>query len=843
MHWVQKPATLEHGRLLARTVFPALLFCAITAVLAVTATAQSDERRVVRAVASNFAPFAVFEDGEATGYSVEILRELAGIASWDLTITQVDNPAEALKMMEAGEADLHPNLVRTPARERVADFTEPLGVMRVVAIIDPTRHDITRIDQATGYRMGYVRGAATGSMIPDDAPYIPVEIPTNAELQLRFLDGSIDGVISTRSAFLRQARQIGFEQRTAVLTPDLRSSSWGIAVAQGSVGLLEETEAALAELSTLPRFTEIREGWFGTNPERRNLWPLYALAIGSIVAALLAGVVLWHARSRAKSQQSWLLRRGVEQVLNAATNGIIGLSQDGVVQVINPAARHMLGGLNEPTPFDLPEDLTFLDAADLKPLAVEKTPVARALAGEHLHGETNLMARMNHRSHRYAKVTSASVENSEANIHTVLVIEDVSEQEVVRQQVERASRLDALGQLTGGIAHDFNNLLATIQYSVELALRHIKDQEATSLLEMALGSVNRGAALSRRLLAFARRQPGLAQSRDVDRIRDDFMALIKPTIEKTIDVEFTVERPDIWVYCDQGQLENALLNLVLNSRDAIIGSGEGNTIRISARALTDPVSNKPTVPVSSHAYRASALALERREDSQRQDNHAYRYVEFAVTDNGPGMTDEVKRRAVDPFFSTKDSTSGTGLGLSIVYGFVQQAGGELRLYSDIGKGTTVQLMLPRGTSEGRRESPVPREAAARGEGETILVVEDEIFLLDLMSQSLTSLGYEVSSTSSGDEAKALLDSGRRFDIILTDVVMPGELGGFELAAYARTVDPQVGIVYMSGYTGYSDNQMGGVIAPLLPKPCPESTLARTLKEVLGKSSVPQEVVD
>ena len=528
-------------------------------------------------------------------------------------------------------------------------------------------------------------------------------------------------------------------------------------------------------------------------------------------------------------------QRMLKVVFQTAGSAIIAIDADMRVQALNDAARHVLGGIDNVAPFSWPTDICFLDPETLSPLDPDKDPVRRSLDGKKLMGELNLMTRKTKGQNRYVRVSSTPADTADG-VASVIVLEDVSEQEMTRQQMERASRLDALGQLTGGIAHDFNNLLATIQYSIDLAMRNIEPGHTRNLLNTALGSVDRGAALSRRLLAFARRQPGLAQSNLLETVRAEFMALVQPTIEETIEVSFEVEHTGMYVFCDQGQLENAILNLVLNSRDAIIRSGRGDKIMINARSVTDSASDEATLIQVDGPLRARDLLRENERDRSRDDEKLHRYVEIAVTDNGPGMTDEVRRRAVDPFFTTKDTNSGTGLGLSMVYGFVQQSGGELRLYSEVGQGTAVRMMLPRGTAVGSREGPVAREPALRGGGETILVVEDEPALLMLLSETVRALGYKVACASNGTEAMSIIDDGFDFDLLLTDIVMPGGMSGFALARNVRQLMPDIPIVYMSGYSGYDESEMGEVVAPMLPKPCPEPELSKQIHHELNRQA-------
>ncbi|PTX54798.1 PAS domain S-box-containing protein [Litoreibacter ponti] len=520
-------------------------------------------------------------------------------------------------------------------------------------------------------------------------------------------------------------------------------------------------------------------------------------------------------------------------VLDTVTAGIIGVSPDKQVLEINIAGRHMLGAISDETPFPWPEEIVFLEPEHLNTVDESADPVNRALAGEVLVGEVCQMSRKSSESDRYVKVSSRPIEDTLSPIKTVLVIDDISDLEQNRQQIERASRLDALGQLTGGIAHDFNNLLATIHYALQLSLTPEVPERPKRYLETALSAVKRGSTLTNRLLAFAKRQPGLAASRALKEVFNEFDELIRPTIEETIELRIQVpETKDLQVYCDLHQLENAMLNLVLNSRDALMRgdtSDREHKIIISARPVDELEVDTMRRSNKQGNYITPGMIEDHASDFARSDNKAYRYVQISVTDNGPGMSDEIKRRAIDPFFTTKRNNSGTGLGLSMVYGFVQQSDGELRIYSEEGHGTTVSLLLPRGTTENTREAPMDRLPLATGGGRRVLVVEDEPALLEMIKEMLVLLEYNVLTARSGREALKLAQDGEEFDLLLTDIVMPGGVGGFDLAKAMRKERPDLAIVYMSGYTGFTRSEMGNVEAPMVQKPCPPKNLTEAFE--------------
>ena len=538
------------------------------------------------------------------------------------------------------------------------------------------------------------------------------------------------------------------------------------------------------------------------------------------------------AEERAAKNVSQLLTK----IMNTTQSAIIAFDTAGEVASINSAGRHFLGGYSGGVPFSWPQEITFLDDATLTALEPSRNPIRRSLDGAALAGETFLMTRPSREDRRHVRVSSAPVDAEDEALSCVVILDDVTENEKRRQQVERSDRLDALGQLTGGIAHDFNNLLATVQYALQLAIEVQDDKRRGSYLQTALQSVERGADLTRRLLAFAKQQPGVAKTQDVSELIEEFQKLSTPLIESNITTEFELSEDNLLVFCDANQLVNALLNLVLNARDAILRSSIGGRITVKVRSVseinTDPTLQRERMD-SYIAGQQGAGRLIAREESA---NTSLRFIEFSVSDDGPGMSDDVKSRAIDPFFTSKSTNSGTGLGLSMVYGFAQQANGELRIYSEPEQGTTVRLLLPRGAADGGRENPVERLTGKTGNGESILIVEDEIGLLTMMHDLVSSLGYELSTARSAKDALELIEAEGGFDLVITDIVMPGGMNGFELARQVRETNPAAPIIFMSGYTGYSKADISEIDAPMLQKPCPPAELADAIALELAKAT-------
>jgi PAS domain S-box-containing protein len=396
---------------------------------------------------------------------------------------------------------------------------------------------------------------------------------------------------------------------------------------------------------------------------------------------------------------------------------------------------------------------------------------------------------------------------------------DISKRLEVEAQLRQAQRLESVGQLTGGIAHDFNNLLTVILGNAELLIELLADDDQLrSCAEMTRTAAERGAALTSRLLAFARRQALQPEVIDVNHMIGRMDELIRRTLGADIDIKIA-RGEDVWgTLVDPAQLEAALLNLCINARDAMPNGGRltietGNTwLDESYAAIHPEVEPGP-------------------------------YVLLAVTDTGTGIPSHVIDRIFEPFFTTKEVGKGSGLGLSMVYGFVKQSGGHVRLYSEVGRGTSVKIYLRRSDLVLDPEGEAPVRHETDGGSERILLVEDDDLVRAHVGGQLRLLGYEVDAVADGRAAIECLKR-HRFDLLFTDVVMPGGVDGRELAERARELDPDLRILFTSGYTEKAIVLHGRLDAnaQLLSKPYSRLELARKLRAILTPAQDQQPAV-
>ncbi|SDK09933.1 MULTISPECIES: hybrid sensor histidine kinase/response regulator [Bradyrhizobium] len=390
-------------------------------------------------------------------------------------------------------------------------------------------------------------------------------------------------------------------------------------------------------------------------------------------------------------------------------------------------------------------------------------------------------------------------------------VRDITAKRAAEEQLFQAQKMDSVGQLTGGIAHDFNNMLTVITGTIEILAEGVQDNPALAgIVKMIDDAANRAAQLTANLLAFARKQPLRPLKTDVNALVEEVVKLLLPTLGRQIEIETVFGEPGWPALVDRSQLSSALVNLAINGRDAMPDGG-----RLVLR--TNNVSFDP------HEAAANGLG-------------AGDYVVIEVADTGAGIPAAIRGRIFEPFFSTKQFGTGSGLGLSMVFGFAKQSAGNIVVFSEEGKGATFRIYLPKA-----HNGPSPQMAAAgdeemHGGNETILCVEDDDFVRDLVTVRLRSLGYTVISAPNAAEALALVNAGTAFDLLFTDIVMPGNMNGRQLAEKVAGLRRPLRVLYTSGNTFGVLSSNGGVGEGvlLLAKPYRKADLARMVRLSLDR---------
>ncbi|WP_128925440.1 CHASE3 domain-containing protein [Bradyrhizobium guangxiense] len=499
----------------------------------------------------------------------------------------------------------------------------------------------------------------------------------------------------------------------------------------------------------------------------------------------------------------------LQSTFHSMAEAVLVIDAEGNVLLSNPAAERMLlhrAGMNLGNLRAL-SDVFHGDG--LTPLKADELPSVRVLRGEQFEDLEMIVRPHSGNPPRHLMISGRPMLDGQGNISgAVLVYHDATTSRETERQLYQSQKLDAIGKLTGGVAHDFNNMLTVISGNTETLVESLKQQpELQRVARLIDDAAERCAELIQHLLAFARRQPLQPRNVEINGAIADIAKLLRPTLGEQIQVETVLEQGPMTAHIDPSRLTNAVLNMAINARDAMPNGGK---LLLETRRV-----------VLDEAY-AQANA----------DVVAGAYVMLAVSDTGTGMSPDIQLKAFEPFFTTKEVGKGSGLGLSMVYGFVKQSGGHIKIYSEEGHGTTIKLYLPPG--EGMTDATAVATPQAEGGAETIFVVEDDALVRNFVTAQLQSLGYKTVAAPDGKAALELIDAGQPFDLLFTDVVIPGGMSGRDLADEVAKRRPGLKVLYTSGYTDNAIVHHGklddGVL--LLTKPYRRNQLAEMIRKAL-----------
>lgn len=512
---------------------------------------------------------------------------------------------------------------------------------------------------------------------------------------------------------------------------------------------------------------------------------------------------------QALEAQVWARTRERDRLWNVSQDMLVVADRNGIWQNVSPAATTMLGWRAMELIGKSSEWIEHADDA----VRTRAETVHLAAGGI----TTRFENRIRHKDGSYRWLSWMAATHEDRIYAVARDITDEKEATETLRRTEEALRqsqkMEAVGQLTGGIAHDFNNLLQGIVGSLDLVQKRLADGrlgEIQRFINGAMTAANRAAALTHRLLAFSRRQPLDPKTLRVNPLIASMEDLLRRTIGERIELELTLAG-DLWpTLCDQNQLENSILNLVINARDAMPGGGRLTIETANAR-------------------------LDQADIARVRDIAPGDYVSLTVTDSGTGMTPDVMARAFDPFFTTKPTGQGTGLGLSMVYGFARQSNGHVQITSEVGKGTAIRLYLPRHDAVDETnvdaEQPVG-EHIARG-GQTVLVIEDEPLVRMLVLDALDELGYNALEANDGPSGLRILQSPQRVDLLITDIGLPG-LNGRQVADAARVGRPELKVLFMTGYAETAAKADGMLASgmELITKPFAMDALTGRIRDLM-----------
>ena len=501
----------------------------------------------------------------------------------------------------------------------------------------------------------------------------------------------------------------------------------------------------------------------------------------------------------------------LDATIASMADAVLVTDENRQIIVANPAAKELFGDPRDVGSEDwqrrnqrfLPDGVT--------PFPPHAAPMARALRGESVDNLEIVLRRVGTDKSIHLIANGRPLcDPTGAPKGAVVVYRDMTEAKETERLLRQSQKMDAIGQLTGGIAHDFNNILTVIIGMIEILAEEVADDpQIVSVAKTIAQAADRGAELTQRLLAFARKQPLRPRETDVNALIIEATSLLRAALGEQIEIESLLDENALHALVDTPQLTTALLNLAVNARDAMPNGGR----------LTVETGN---------------VFLDRNSLGAQDEIRPGRYVMIAVSDNGAGIPASIRDKVFEPFFTTKGVGRGTGLGLSMVYGFVKQSGGHVRIDSEEGRGTSIKIFLPQATAQAEA-STASQTSTVEGGRETILVVEDDALVRKYVTGQLQSLGYRTLEAANGAEALAIVDSDVAVELLFTDVIMPGSMNGRALAEEAIKRRPALKVLFTSGYTENAILSNGclpaGVL--LLAKPYRKAALAHMVRQAVN----------
>ncbi|MGA7809669.1 CHASE3 domain-containing protein [Bradyrhizobium sp.] len=699
------------------------------------------------------------------------------------------------------------------------------------AWVDHTLDVLNKISDLRRLLRG-AESASRGFALTSDQAFIDEFRAANARIPTEFAD-----LLATISDDPRQTAELRsiegvIDRRLAILAELLRLHSLGNSAAVAELMSKAEGRAVMASLTaSFDRMTaeERRLLAIRTAASKASRSLLLAVDLAGVALILILAFIMIRGayRSRRKLEDSLSASQAVaqaqqevvrhsasvlENTFKSIAEAVLVIDTNGAVVLSNPAATQMLGYGSGMTIADLWIRNAFCRPDGVTALTVDERPSTRALRGEHVDRKEVVVRPMDGGKPVHAVVSGRPLRDAAGRISGAsIVFHDISDVQDIERKLQQAQKLEALGKLTGGVAHDFNNMLTVITGTTEILMAELEGRpEALETAGLINEAADRCTELIQHLLAFARRQPLRPRDVDVNAVVLDITKLLRPTLGEQIEIQAALEAGVATAHIDSAQLANSLVNMAINARDAMPRGGKllfetHDVVVDEAYAQANP----GVVPGS--------------------------YVMLAVSDTGTGMPPDVRDRVFEPFFTTKEVGKGSGLGLSMVYGFVQQSGGHIKIYSEEGHGTTIRLYLPptAGTVQARTAEPASISAG----DETILVVEDDELVRRFVISELRSLGYNTVSACDSREALSHVDRGQRFDLLFTDVIMPGGMNGPQLADEVARRRPGTRVLYTSAYTENAIVHHGrldeGVL--LLSKPYRKAQLAQMIRLALDDS--------
>jgi two-component system cell cycle sensor histidine kinase/response regulator CckA len=777
---------------------PLALLWSLTLLLVCLAPRQlfaggDEQAPLVVGSSNNFPPVNLLDaTGELDGFGRELSTAVLEAAGREVEYRHSSSWTEVLAWLDAGEVDLIHDAAIILERERFLDFSDPILSMPVVLFVQRDRFDIRGLEDLGGHPVACVRAHVSHLWMQRHADSSCRVVDTPIEGLYALLGGEVHAFVYPEQIVRRMAQDLGVDHLVKIEGEPLLEMRWAMAVREGDQATLEPINRGLALVRASGQYERIYDRWFGRGllsgyTQRELAFAAGGTGLSFLLLGILLGVLARsrrlrrvnraleeHARERERAA-----RRHREQeeyylsLLDASSDIIVVVGSDGRFSYVSGAAERLLGfpatsllggGITDLLPEEERERCV---AAFQQGMAQPGTPIVVAHHARCADGSVKPVE------------SSAQAVFTERGVLLVAAVRDTSEREQAQEaiarsqeQVAQAQKLQAIAQLAGGAAHDFNNLLTVIMAAVDaLAAGDEDEEEQAQCVEDIRVAAERASGLTRKLLAFGGRQVLQPRVLELDELVGGMRKLLRRTLRADIRLGLTLQAGGCHVRVDPTQLEQVLVNLVVNARDAMVSGGELN---IATGAV------EPSDWPAGQGDGTAGVVLE-------------------ISDTGAGMSPEVRARIFEPFFSTKRALGGIGLGLSTVHGIVKQSGGCIQVDSSPGQGTVFRVFLPL-AREAAISAPAQAPLQAPQSGlPRVLLVEDEDRVRERLCSGLMARGFDVATADGGQSALALVGSAAEpFDVLVTDVVMP-DLSGPELADLLLERQPGLRVLFISGH--------------------------------------------
>jgi PAS domain S-box-containing protein len=744
--------------------------------------------------------YATKTDGTPTGFAIDVMNEVATRAQLTVRYRRYESFADMSAALERGDIDVIPNFGISSGRDRLFDFTQPIETF-VISIFVRSSDRVTRkMEDLAGKQIAVVQANLAVGILEQRSDVRVREYHDVRAALYDLLAGQVDALAYPKPVLERVARDAGLAGRVRATPIDVIEVKRAMAVRHGNPELLAVLDGTVGQFIHSNDYRSVYGRWYASPP---GFWTTRRVLYGSalLFLAMLVGFVWFRSRARGaldREEQARLQTESKYQtLLEHASDGVFVSDQELRILEVNRRGCEILGYARE--------ELLGKSVSELvnpEPAGFEGD-VVRLNAGETLLVEREVTHQDGGRLD--VEVSARRV----ADDKVVGIVRDVTERKRADAAQRQSQKMEAIGRLAGGVAHDFNNILTAVSgYADLLAMRVGSDSRALRDLDEIRQATERGAALSRQLLAFSRRQTLQPEVLDLGTVATGLRRMLSRLIGEDVELGVHVETVS-HVKADRGQIEQVILNLVVNARDALPNGG-----RIDLRLRDEVVEAQLRTPVGT-----------------LDPGH---YLVLEVEDDGVGIEEKLRGRIFEPFFTTKDEHLGTGLGLATVLGIVQQSGGQIDVKSSLGRGTTFRVFLPITDELPRPERVEVKAAPAPGKTEaSVLVVEDEDAVRHILVKALEQTFTSVREAPTPADALALMTGLDRLDVLVTDVVMPG-MKGTELAEETARRFPELRVLFVSGYTdrALDDDMLSRGGRAFLRKPFSVAALTTAVSDLM-----------